>query len=66
MDLEQEKCGILVDYGDVEGWKRAIEYISSHPEEAVAMGRRGRALAERLYNERQCGEEVAKILRALF
>ena len=62
MDLEQEGCGILIDPYDVKGWENAIDYIATHPEEARQMGQRGRALAERCYNVRQCAADVAKKL----
>lgn len=63
MNIEAEGCGLLVDYEDVEGWQRAIRYLAAHPEEAQQMGRRGRALAERLYNEQQLAKEVEVVLR---
>lgn len=62
MDIEAEGCGIYLEPGDREGWEKAICYIAEHPEEAKAMGRRGRALAEQYYNVKQCGKEVAKII----
>lgn len=65
MDIEKEGCGLTVGYGDVDGWVKAIRYISSHPEEALKMGQRGRALAEKYYNDRECAREVADILHRL-
>ena len=65
IDIDNEKCGIFVDYYDTEGWVNAIEYISSHPDEAKEMGQNGRNLAERVYNERQCAKDVAEILVSL-
>ena len=62
MDIDGEGCGITVPYGDVEGWKRAITYIQEHPDEAAAMGRRGRRLAETTYNDTICAAEVAQVL----
>jgi glycosyltransferase involved in cell wall biosynthesis len=62
MDIEAEGCGFWLEPGDVEGWKEKLRYIAHHTEEAKTMGRRGRALAEQLYNVRQCGKEVANIL----
>ena len=44
MDIEAEGCGFWIEAGDVEGWKEKLRYIADHPEEAEAMGRRGRAL----------------------
>lgn len=63
VDLDAEGCGISVPYYDVEGWERAIGYISSHPDEAREMGCRGRRLAEQLYNDRRCAREVAQVIK---
>lgn len=65
IDVDAEGCGISVDYYDTAGWERAVEYIAAHPDEAAAMGRRGRALAERLFNDRRCASEVAQVLRSV-
>lgn len=65
IDVEESGCGISVPYYDVEGWERAIRYISSHPEEAREMGRRGRLLAERMYNDERCAREVAQLLKSV-
>lgn len=65
VDIEAEGCGIAVDYGDVEGWCRAIEYMATHPEEARLMGEKGRAVAESRFNDRQCAREVAEVLRSV-
>ena len=62
MDIEAEGCGFWIEVGDVEGWKEKLLYIATHPEEAEAMGRRGRALAEQCYNAKQCGKEVAEVM----
>ena len=63
MDIEAEGCGFWIEVGDVEGWKDKLRYIADHPEEAEAMGRKGRALAEHYYNVRQCSKEVAEIIK---
>ncbi len=62
-DVEQEGCGLCVDYGDVEGWSRAIDYIERHPDEARRMGRRARELAETRYNDEICAADVCRLLR---
>ena len=62
MDIEAEGCGFWIEVGDVEGWKEKLRYIASHPEEAEAMGKRGRILAEECYNAKQCGKEVAALI----
>ncbi len=62
MDIEAEGCGFWLEPGDVEGWKEKLRYIADHPDEAEAMGRKGRDLAERYYNINLCGSEVANII----
>lgn len=63
MDIEAEGCGFWLEPGDVEGWKDRLRHIAAHPEEAEAMGRRGRRLAEQYYNINLCGKEVANIIK---
>ena len=42
--IGEHRCGAVVEPGDVEGLARAIRALASDPEEAAAMGRRGREL----------------------
>lgn len=63
IDFDREGCGISVEYGDVEGWQRATSYLASHPDEARRMGERGRQIAEERFNDRQCANEVAAVLK---
>ena len=63
MDIEAEGCGFWIEPQNVEGWKEKLRYIADHPEEARAMGQRGRALAEQYYNAKQCGKEIAEIIK---
>lgn len=63
VDFDRLGCGISVEYGDVEGWQRAVEYIASHPDEARLMGERGRALAEQMFNDERCAKEVAEWIK---
>lgn len=65
VDFDRLGCGISVEYGDVEGWQRAVEYIASHPDEARLMGERGRALAEQMFNDERCAKEVAEWIKQL-
>jgi len=44
--------GLIVDYGDVPGLRKAIEWVLTHPVEAKAMGVRARAKAARFTTER--------------
>ena len=63
VDFDRLGCGISVEYGDVEGWQRAVENIASHPDEARLMGERGRALAEQMFNDERCAKEVAEWIK---
>lgn len=65
MDIDNEGCGITVEYGDVDGWEKAIRYIVTHPAEAAAMGEKGRKLAEGVYNLENCATDVADVLLSL-
>lgn len=65
IDVGEEGCGISVPYYDVEGWRRAIRRIADHPDEAREMGRRGRALAERLFNDENCAMEMADVIKGV-
>lgn len=63
MDIEREGCGIWVDAGDADGWERAVNFIAGNPAKAMEMGRRGRQLAERLYNIKRCTADIAEVIR---
>lgn len=63
IDIDKVGCGITVEYGDVDGWISAITYISTHPEEALEMGRKGRHLAEETFNINNCAKQISKILK---
>lgn len=60
IDIEASKSGIVVDYGDVDGWERAIKYIATHPTDAEEMGRNGRELSKRIFNLEVMAKEVAE------
>jgi len=62
IDIDKEGIGITVEYGDVSGWKKAINYIKSHPEEAREMGKRARKLAEERFNLKIFAHEIAESL----
>ncbi len=48
--VEGAGCGLLVDPLDVRSMASAIERLLRHPEEADAMGKRGREAVEKRYN----------------
>ena len=59
IDIEKEGIGIFVD--TEEDWTKAIKYLSSHPEEAEAMGKRARKLAESKHNIKLCSAQLQSI-----
>lgn len=61
IDLEAEQIGRWVAPGDVGGWTEALQWFATHPDEAVAMGRRARRLAEERYNINLFAERMAAI-----
>lgn len=65
MDIEAEGCGFWLEPNDVDGWKDKLRFIASHPDEARSMGKRGRVLAQKLYNINMCADEVERIIRAI-
>lgn len=58
IDVEKESIGIKVKPYDTESWKRAIQFVSTHKNETIEMGRRGRMLAESTYNINKCAEQI--------
>lgn len=62
IDVEYEKMGLKVPFGDVNSWKKAIEYVADNPKEAEFMGQAGRRLAEKSYNLERFSSEVASCL----
>jgi len=60
-DPEAIGCGIVVEPGDVSGWRRALDRLS-HDTERAAMGAAGRRFAEEHWNyHRFCDAVVAAI-----
>lgn len=62
IDIDKENIGITVEYGDVQGWEKAIQYIAEHPEEAKQMGENARRLAEEKFNLEIFSREIAEVL----
>lgn len=53
-------CGLLVDPLDLDATVGAMQWVADHPDEAEAMGKRGRRAIEEEYNwEREAAELVA-------
>lgn len=62
IDIEKEGVGILIEYGDTQGWINAIQWMIDHPEEAKQMGVRGRDLVVSRYNYSRFKEELIEFL----
>ncbi|PSB24812.1 glycosyltransferase [Stenomitos frigidus] len=62
LDIEKERIGLWVEPEDVQGWQQAIAYLLANPEEAAAMGDRGRRLCEKKYNLDVFTDTLAKTL----
>lgn len=61
-DIDREKVGMTIPYGDVEGWQKAIDWMAAHPEEAARMGQNARKLAEERFNLEIFSKEIADVL----
>lgn len=66
MNLDKEKAGICVDYGDIDGWKKAINECLTNPQKAAEMGKNGRLLAEKKYNLENYTCEMATAMKDFF
>lgn len=62
IDIEQERVGLKVAYGDVEGWIKSVRYLTEHPELMKVFGENSRNLAEQKYNLEICSREVSLVL----
>ena len=63
LDVEKEKIGLVVEVGDVEGWKKAINFFEQNPEIAAEYGKRGRELSEKEYNLALFSQQVATVFK---
>lgn len=64
-DIEKERIGISLPFGDTAAWKQAIAYIQEHPDEAKEMGERGRYIIEHKHNYKLFCEELQGHIRVL-
>ena len=63
--VDEIACGLVVQYGDREDLKKALESLMLSPSEAAAMGARGRAAFERQYNWKAMEPLLLKLYRDL-
>jgi glycosyltransferase involved in cell wall biosynthesis len=68
-DIEEVGCGIWVDPGDVEGWRKALAELAADPSMRAEMGERGRAWAEANWHaglfEAGVADSLARVRRLL-
>ena len=58
IDIEKEKMGLTVDYGDVEGWRQALKYLKDNPDEAKEMGARALHICKTRLNYSRFSKEI--------
>jgi glycosyltransferase involved in cell wall biosynthesis len=61
--VDGAQCGLLVNPLDVEAVSNAIRWIIEHPDEAQAMGARGRLAIEQEYNWEKESENLVKFYK---
>ena len=63
--IDRHRCGLTVDPHDTKAVADAIEYLFTHPEEAEAMGRRGREAIEENFNWEKQAEKLVAMYESL-
>lgn len=63
--VEGAGCGLLVDPQEPQAIAEAMQWILDNPEEAAAMGRRGRAAVEERFNWEAESEKLVALYRRL-
>jgi hypothetical protein len=61
LDIEVEEIGIWVNVGDVDGWRKAIQFFEDNPEQAIVMGKRARKIADTYMNSLSFSNAVMDI-----
>lgn len=63
--VDGARCGLLIDTMDVQGIADAISYLFKHPDEAEAMGQRGKVDAFKLYYWEREAETLVSLYRRI-
>jgi glycosyltransferase involved in cell wall biosynthesis len=58
LDVEKEKVGIKVAFGDLEGWKNAIDYLVNNSDMAEEMGNNGLEFIKKYHNYNNYRKEL--------
>ena len=64
-DVEVERIGLNVNYGDVAGWENAVNYLIDHPQEVKEMGNRAKQLCKNIYNYELFSQEILGHLKKM-
>jgi len=62
LDVEKEKVGFNIAPGDVEGWRQAINYAITHPDEMREMGQRAFHICRKRFNYKIFSKELVDYL----
>jgi glycosyltransferase involved in cell wall biosynthesis len=60
--IAENQCGRAVPPDDPGRFADAVLWLRDHPDEARAMGRRGRGLAERCFSRDELGRQFVDVL----
>lgn len=60
--LTEARCGLRVDPNDPQGFVEALRHLAAHPDEARAMGERGRRYFERWFEVDRACERFIRLL----
>ncbi len=63
--IEGSQCGLCVDPLDPQSIAAAIDYLTTHPDEARAMGENGRIAVQRKYNWGREAKKLVELYRSL-
>lgn len=63
--VEENHCGICVNPSDIQGIRKAIEFIYSHPEESRQMGENGKKKVLEVYNWESQEEILLRVYKNL-
>lgn len=64
-DIEKERCGFYIPLHDEKGWVEAINYISTHVDEAKEMGDRGKYIVTHKHNYQMFCNELLMVMQGL-
>lgn len=63
--VEEAQAGLFIPPGDSPGLANAIAWLADHPDQAQAMGGRGRQAVEQNFDREQLAERLGLIIEAL-